>query len=669
MKYVITIFLMFVVNLHTIHGQVTRTDSLNKLFLRAGKDTNSILTLVEIAGAYQFFNSDSALILIHKAMELARELHFTRGEVRATSRQGEVLHLRGELPQALEAELTAIQLSRKYNYQEAEAESLVFLATIYLDLADYRQALTYLFQAKNIYDKIAGQLSPGVAQQFPPYGLSNIGKAYEKLNIIDSALYFQRLALKYPIKLIYQLQADILMGIGNIEKRQKNLGNALTTFRQVLNITGISKDLLNGSGAHYEIAEIHKEQNNIDSAIHHAQQAFITGEQSSAKISSLNAASLLAQLYKTKDKLDSAFYYQQAAMNTKDSLFGLDKFHKLQLLTLSEQQRLHGIAEEQERSKARIQRTFFLWSIGVVLLIVFVLWRSNKLQKKANHQLNDKNLQIEKQSESLKKTLEELKATQAQLIQSEKMASLGELTAGIAHEIQNPLNFVNNFSELNAELLTEIKEQLEKENISPAGKQTITAIVDNVTQNLEKITQHGKRADAIVKGMLQHSRNNSGEKELTDINVLADEYLRLSYHGLRASDKSFNAAIQTNFDPALNKINIIPQDIGRVLINLFNNAFYSVNEKKKQKGKDYEPIVWVNTKMVGKQVEIKIRDNGNGISKRFMEKIYQPFFTTKPSGQGTGLGLSLSYDIIKAHQGEIKINTAEGEFAEFTILL
>ncbi len=532
MKYVFTILLMFVLNLHTIHGQVTRTDSIHRLLLRAGKDTNSILNLVEVAGAYQFFNSDSALILTHKAMELARELHFTRGEVKATSRQGEVLHLRGELPQALEAELTAIQLSRKYHYPETEAESLIFIATIYLDLADYRQALTYLFQAKNIYDKIAGQLSPGVAQQFPPYGLSNIGKAYEKLNIIDSALYFQRLALKYPINITSELQADILVGIGDIEKRQKNFSNALTTFRQVLYITGISKDLLNGSGAHYKIAEIHKEQNNIDSAIYHARLAFITGEQSSAKTSSLNAASLLAQLYKTKDKLDSAFYYQQAAMNTKDSLFGLDKFHKLQLLTLSEQQRLHGIAEEQERSKARIQRTVFLWSIGVVLLIVFVLWRSNKLQKKANHQLNDKNLQIEKQSESLKKTLDELKSTQVQLIQQEKMASLGQLTAGIAHEIQNPLNFVNNFSEVNKELIGEMKSELVAGN-----REEAIEIANDLEQNLEKINHHGKRADAIVKGMLQHSRTSTGKKEPTDINKLADEYLRLSYFGLRAKDQ------------------------------------------------------------------------------------------------------------------------------------
>jgi signal transduction histidine kinase len=622
---------------------------------------------VEVAGAYQFFNSDSALILTHKAMELARELHFTRGEVKATSRHGEVLHIRGELPQALEAELMAIQLSRKYNYQEAEAESLVFIATIYLDLADYRQALTYLFQAKNIYDKIAGQLSSGVAQQFPPYALSNIGKAYEKLNIIDSALYFQRLALKYPINITSELQADILVGIGDIEKRQKNFSNALTTFRQVLNITGISKDLLNGSVAHYEIAEIYNQQNNIDSAIYHARLAFIKGEQSSAKTSSLNAASLLAQLYRTKDKLDSAFYYQQTAMNTKDSLFGLDKFHKLQLLTLSEQQRLHGIAEEQERSKARIQRTVFLWLIGVVLLIVFVLWRSNKLQKKANHQLNDKNLQIEKQSESLKKTLEELKATQAQLIQSEKMASLGELTAGIAHEIQNPLNFVNNFSEVNTELIGEMKHELKAGNTEEA-----IFIANDIEANEEKINHHGKRADAIVKGMLQHSRSSSGMKEPTDINALCDEYLRLSYHGLRAKDKSFNAILETHFDPAVGKVNVAGQDIGRVLLNLFNNSFYAVNERKKQNPDprlgNYEPTVYVSTEREGDHILIKVKDNGNGIPEKVLEKIYQPFFTTKPTGEGTGLGLSLSYDIVtKGHGGEMKVETQEGEGSEFII--
>ena len=248
------------------------------------------------------------------------------------------------------------------------------------------------------------------------------------------------------------------------------------------------------------------------------------------------------------------------------------------------------------------------------------------------------------------------------MIQSEKMASLGELTAGIAHEIQNPLNFVNNFSEVNKELLLEMNDEIDKGNLSEAK-----SIAKDVIDKEQKINHHGKRADAIVKGMLQHSRSSSGIKEPTDINALADEYLRLAYHGLRAKDKSFNATMKTDFDETIGNINIIPQDIGRVILNLITNAFYAVTEKKKQQPDGYEPTVSVSTKKLSDKVEIKVKDNGNGIPSKVLDKIFQPFFTTKPTGQGTGLGLSLSYDIVKAHGGELKVETKEGEGSEFII--
>jgi len=261
-------------------------------------------------------------------------------------------------------------------------------------------------------------------------------------------------------------------------------------------------------------------------------------------------------------------------------------------------------------------------------------------------------------------TLVDLKQAQQLLVQSEKMASLGELTAGIAHEIQNPLNFVNNFSEVNTELISEMLEEVKKGNIEDAE-----AIADDIKKNLEKINHHGKRADSIVKGMLQHSRTSSGQKELTDINALADEYLRLAYHGLRAKDKSFNAKFETDFDNTIDKINIIPQDVGRVILNLINNAFYAVSQRQKTEGKEYEPTVIISTAHLNGNVEVKVKDNGIGISAKNLDKIFQPFFTTKPTGQGTGLGLSLSYDIIRAHGGELKVETKENNGSLFAIQL
>lgn len=283
-------------------------------------------------------------------------------------------------------------------------------------------------------------------------------------------------------------------------------------------------------------------------------------------------------------------------------------------------------------------------------------------------ELTAQKLELTKQKFELEHALNELKATQTQLIQSEKLASLGELTAGIAHEIQNPLNFVNNFSEVSTELLEEMKTELENNNIADA-----IAIANDVKKNLEKILHHGKRADGIVKGMLQHSRSSSSIKEPVDINGLADEYLRLAYHGLRAKDKSFNATMKTNFDERIVNINIIPQDIGRVLLNLITNAFYSVTEKKKAIGAGYEPTVTISTAVIplsfGGGVRIIVKDNGDGIPPKVLDKIFQPFFTTKPTGHGTGLGLSLSYDIVKAHNGELKVINKEGEGAEFIIVL
>ncbi|MCB0462691.1 MAG: ATP-binding protein [Flavobacteriaceae bacterium] len=306
-----------------------------------------------------------------------------------------------------------------------------------------------------------------------------------------------------------------------------------------------------------------------------------------------------------------------------------------------------------------------------LLISEFKLERTEKVKRttailleETIEELEQKRKAIEDSNDALQKSLQELKAAQKQLIQSEKMASLGELTAGIAHEIQNPLNFVNNFSEVSKELLEEMLEELQNGDM-----EEVQAIAQDVIQNLEKIAHHGKRADGIVKGMLQHSRSSSGAKENTNINILVDEYLRLAYHGLRAKDKSFNAALDTHFDDSIKTINIVPQDIGRVVLNLITNAFYACNEKKKLHINGYEPIVSVKTKKQKDNISISVKDNGNGIPQKVLDKIFQPFFTTKPTGQGTGLGLSLSYDIIKAHGGTIDVTTKENEGTEFIISL
>jgi signal transduction histidine kinase len=313
--------------------------------------------------------------------------------------------------------------------------------------------------------------------------------------------------------------------------------------------------------------------------------------------------------------------------------------------------------------------------LKTMLIEVQILSEQNILKEQEKQQiLADQNTLLETQvterTAELSVSINHLKQTQTQLIQAEKMASLGELTAGIAHEIQNPLNFVNNFSEVNKEMLEELKAESQKPK-AERDEQLEAELINDLIQNEEKINHHGKRADAIVKGMLEHSRASTGQKEPTDINALADEYLRLAYHGLRAKDKAFNADLVTNFDQSLPKVNLIPQDIGRVLLNLFNNAFYAVKEKQKTADVNYKPTVEVSTfSPPSGGWGVSVRDNGNGIPEAIKDKIMQPFFTTKPTGEGTGLGLSLSYDIVvKGHGGSIKVESVEGEGSEFIIQL
>jgi len=379
---------------------------------------------------------------------------------------------------------------------------------------------------------------------------------------------------------------------------------------------------------------------------------------------------LLSVLYDAKENQIQAYQHLKKyndLISEKSS--GSDEvFETLISTTIQQSQRdIDRLEQEKlrEESQNKIQRLWILFISGALIsaiILALVLYRNNKNKQKANTLLKE-------QKEEIESTLEKLESTQSQLIQSEKMASLGELTAGIAHEIQNPLNFVNNFSEVSVDLIEELKEERLKLK-AERDEGLEEEILDDVIENLGKINHHGERASSIVKGMLEHSRTGKQEKELTDLNVLADEYLRLSYHGLRAKDKSFNADFKAELDDKLPKVKVISQDIGRVLLNLINNAFYAVSKKSKDNINGYVPEVFITTKRNDKTVEITVEDNGEGIPKDVVDKIFQPFFTTKPTGQGTGLGLSLSYDIItKGHDGHLEVASEEGVGTRFIIRL
>jgi two-component system NtrC family sensor kinase len=617
-------------------------DSLLRAIAQAKTDTGRILTKCRLSEAYRGNKPDTSFILANEALAESVTIKFNAGEVHSLVALSVLHREKGDLAAALNDGLRALKISEEHHYHYGEIFSLVRIANIYLAVRGSRKAITYLMQADDVLKQSPDDFMWSATHFF-------LGDAYEQLNELDSALQ--------QIQLVEQrLEIDPVWKVvtkrsrGNIAVKKNELPKAAEYYRASTSLAISEESYRDAATACNSLAVVLKKLKQTDSAIIYAKQGLMYGQMLSYKNRVLAASSLLAELYEEKDPVEAVKYFKIASA-AKDSLYGVEKVQQLQTATIKEQERQDEMEAARLAYRNRVRQYMILAGAGVFLIIALILYRNNRQKQKTNRVLET--------------TLTNLRSTQSQLIQSEKMASLGELTAGIAHEIQNPLNFVNNFSEVNGELIDEMQQEMDKGNY-PGAKE----ISKDIKDNEEKIKHHGKRADAIVKGMLQHSRADSGQKEPMDINALADEYLRLTYHGFRAKDSLFSAKVKTDFDTSIGKINIIPQDIGRVLVNLINNSFYAVTEKKKQNGELYEPSVTVKTRKIRAHVEIRVKDNGTGIAQKSLDKIFQPFFTTKPSGQGTGLGLSLAYDIItKGHGGELKVETKEGEGSEFIIQL
>jgi signal transduction histidine kinase len=415
------------------------------------------------------------------------------------------------------------------------------------------------------------------------------------------------------------------------------------------------------------MCDVYLERNDQAMALTYAMRSLQIARQYHLKEQIRDANLKISGLYELSGNFEKAYNYYRDYIVYRDSISNLEIVEKMgdqsRIFEVSQKQAEVNVLNQQKKLQ-RILLIAALIVLGVIIVLIMILFRSYRQKQKAYEQLTRANALTEEQRDETNKALEKLKRAQAHLIQSEKLASLGQLTAGIAHEIQNPLNFVTNFSEVNTELIADLQEANRKKDTDE-----VHAISEEIFSNESKIGYHGKRADAIVKDMLQHSRSGEQEQKPTDINALIDEYFRLAYHGMRAKDKSFNAAMNKDFDPEAGIINIVPQELGRVILNILNNAFYAVHAKSKEAPGDYSPTVSVSTKKTGNQLFIVVKDNGTGIAPGIKEKIFHPFFTTKGPGVGTGLGLSLSYDIVKAHGGEIMMESVEGAGSEFTIIL
>ncbi len=627
-------------------AQNKKVDSLNKAYQKNKQDTTlEQYYFMKAATVFLTTNVDSGLMYSRKALALSRKIHYVRGEVQALSILSNYLNVSGDLPGSLKVSFEALPKALAIHEMRTVAACYNSRGLTYSTLKDTKKSLDNYYAAKQVVTKYH-------FDDLLVVELNNISKEYMDMNKLDSAYYFTRTDYDFALKhKVLNNLGYLIRNFGIIESKKGNFKGAINFYRKSLADSSAINNHYLQSEDYRRIAEAYQKMGRADSSIAFGKKAFEQAKLDRNPDQVQRVTQLLTDEYLANGDYKSAFDYEQVTLKARDSLFSQQKTLQVQNLAYNEDQRRQAIETEQIAYQNKVRFYGLLGVLGVFALIAAILLFANTQRKKANT--------------ALQKTLSELQNTQKQLIQSEKMASLGELTAGIAHEIQNPLNFVNNFSEINAELIDEMEQEITKGNLDE-----VKALAENIKTNQQKIAQHGKRADFIVKGMLQHSRNSSGEKQETNLNVLAEEFFKLSYHGLRAKDKSFNAEILTRFDEKLPKINIAQQEIGRVLLNLFNNAFYAVNQKSKTAGPDYKPQVSVSTAFANGQVLITVKDNGVGIPDAIKEKIMQPFFTTKPTGEGTGLGLSLSYDIVvKGHGGKIEIDTKVGEFTEFRVYL
>ena len=642
-----------------------QVDSLKRNVESEKNDTLRMAAYRSLGFYYQDIKRDSGLYFHEQQLALAKKLNRKLWQADAYSQAAYVLNGLSNLMKSYEYFSEAMKLagdennesdnwrpwtfSNSKNSHEARISILgmnyQMMGNLWVSLGELEKYKTSLQEALKLGEsinngKVIYVASRGLAFVMPP----------------DSALLSLKKSIETGAKAGYNRVGFSYLFIARFYGQKGMLDSAIIYAHKAIARCWADKELVVLPLAYNGLSGIFFGRNNKDSSFFYAKKTIETVQLIGTPDDQLvGAYRILSNMYQLNNDKDNAYKYESLAYKLNDSLKNarIANLTGYQKFAFNEQLRLKKLDEEKTAYANKMNMLGLIALLTGILVVALILFRNNRQKHKANI--------------ILETTLTNLKSTQSQLIQSEKMASLGELTAGIAHEIQNPLNFVNNFSEVNSELISELVDEVDKGNTAE-----VLNIAQDIRDNSEKINHHGKRADAIVKGMLQHSSSGSGKKEPTDINALCDEYLRLAYHGLRAKDKSFNATMKTDFDASIGKVNIISQDIGRVLLNLITNAFYAVQEKKKTADAGYEPTVSISTASVqpplgGRSLSIKVSDNGGGIPPKILDKIFQPFFTTKPTGQGTGLGLSLSYDIVKAHGGELKVETKEERGSTFII--
>lgn len=703
-------------------AQLSKKDSLLTKLNSLDQDSTKVTAYLELGLEYLGSDLKTALTYLDKAIKLGEELDFKSGLGKAHNAKGRAFAQQGQFQDAILSFQEALKLFHETNNKTGEANILSNMGSIYYMLGNSRKALELHFESLKLSEELGNKLRIGTSlnnigtvylkntstiqealsffkkslivfeeineQQGMATASMNIGEVYFMEANYDSAIYFHEKALKlsdgtidatFPLTQLGEINA----AIGNFQKAYNFHRNAIQLSEKLEAKFELTQSLIG-------LAKTQKKQNAFENSLTTLERAKGLAIEVDAKNELLDIYQNLSEIQAITGNFKAAYENEINSKIVKEEIAKSSTEQMIQQLQFEyelnkKEAEIELLQKDTELKNAAVfnQRLIIFASFSGLLIFILLsiyLFRNNINKQKANQILQEQKEEINTQREKVEQALDQLKSTQAQLIQSEKMASLGELTAGIAHEIKNPLNFVKNFSEVSIELLDEMKEELSQGNLP-----SVIEITEDIKVNLEKINQHGKRADSIVQGMLEHSRSSVGDKVETDINTLVDEFLRLSYHGIMAKDKDFKAKFTTDFDPQLPKLEVVTQDIGRVILNLINNAFYAVTERAKKESNSYIPTVEVSTCLdkleikspeIGKShtsnqksIKITIKDNGTGIPDSIKEKIFQPFFTTKPTGKGTGLGLSLAYDIVKAHGGFIDLKSEENVGSSFSIVL
>jgi two-component system, NtrC family, sensor kinase len=665
-----------------------QADSFRLLLQKTNNDTVKMFSYIGLGSYYAERNRDTSLYYFEKAFPFAHNLNQKIWEAVIINGMSHVIMwFQYNYPKALqmlfdalklvesiEVEKNIIQVNKISKEEDAHKAHLYVLAGLHNGIATVyyiAQNQEKFYESNNKSIQIAESINDRATLA---YNYAIMGYNYIDTGKFDEALLISKKAVEFSKNTSFESYVGLPISIiGDAYFQKGDVISAKMYYLEAIKVNKKNRYLESENLAYISLSLLYNTTNQSDSSLFYGKKALeIARAFSPLRVSWVYRE--LSNAYKLQNKTDSAFKFLQLSKVVSDSLNAIEKIRLTQYQVL-DFAKLTALQEEKQNTmQLESKRKIYglLGGLGLFSIIGLFLYHNNQQKQKANEVLQHQKEEIENQKNKVESTLQILKTTQTQLIQKEKLASLGELTAGIAHEIQNPLNFVNNFSELSVDLAKDLKEEIHKPDID---KEYVEELLTDLSQNQEKINHHGKRASSIVKGMLEHSRASTGVKEMTDINALADEYFRLSYHGLRAKDKDFNATMETDFDKNLPKINLIPQDMGRVLLNLFNNAFYAVHQRQQlseslKLSESYTPAVFLTTQLIDNQIVIKVNDNGLGMPESVRAKVFQPFFTTKPTGSGTGLGLSLAYDIVtKGHGGALEVISTEGYSSEFTIQL